>query len=151
MKNLKLLRTTPSHPDFQKLIALLDAELSINNGDEDAFFSSHNTTDTVKHAIVAYYDDIPAGTGAIKPYSENQIEVKRMYVPLEFRGKGIASAVVTELENWARELGFPEAILETGVKQVEAVSLYPKLGYQITAKYPPYENSEMSVCMKKSL
>jgi putative acetyltransferase len=148
---LKLIRTTPENPDFQKLIVLLDANLSVNNGDEDAFFASHNKTDEVKHAIVAYYDGIPAGTGAIKAYAEDKIEIKRMFVLPELRAKGIASEILSELENWARELGFGTAILETGVNQAEAVRLYPKLGYAITEKYAPYQNSEMSVCMRKML
>lgn len=151
MENPQLIRTTPQNPDFRELIALLDAELAINDGDEHPFFAQHNKTDNVKHAVVAYWDGVPAGTGAVKRYSGTQAEIKRMFVHPDFRGRGIASAIVKNLEDWARALGFVECLLETGVKQVEAVRLYPKLGYEITQKYPPYENSESSVCMKKPL
>lgn len=150
-KHLSLVRTTPENPDFQDLIALLDSALAINNGNQNYFFASHNKTDTIRNAIVAYLDEIPAATGAIKPYSETKIEIKRMFVHPDFRRNGIASSVLDELENWARELGFREAILETGTKQTEALGLYPKKGYQITPNYPPYENSGMSVCMRKNL
>lgn len=149
--DLKIVRTTPENPDFQKLISLLNSALAINNGNQNDFFASHNKTDNVRNAIVAYSDGIPVATGAIKPYSEAKIEIKRMFVHPDFRGNGIASCVLDELEDWARELGYHESILETGTKQTEALGLYPKKGYEITPNYPPYENSEMSVCMRKNL
>jgi GNAT superfamily N-acetyltransferase len=77
------------------------------------------------------------------------MEVKRMYVPLEHRSQGIASLVLQELENWAKELGYKKCILETGKKQPEAIRLYEKCGYKSIPNYGQYAGVENSVCYEK--
>ncbi len=74
-----------------------------------------------------------------------------MYVPVEQRGKGIASRVLQELEQWAGELNYKEIILETGKAQPEAIGLYQKSGYTTIPSYGQYAGVENSVCMKKSI
>ena len=49
-----------------------------------------------------------------------------MYVELDNRGRGIATAILKELESWALELGYTKLILETGINQPEAIALYQK-------------------------
>jgi ribosomal protein S18 acetylase RimI-like enzyme len=46
---------------------------------------------------------------------------------------------------------YQKVVLETLYKQHEAIALYQKMGYEITANYPPYENLEESVCLQKML
>jgi putative acetyltransferase len=91
------------------------------------------------------------GCGAIKEYEENVMEVKRMFVPLEKRGKGIASIVLGELESWAKELGYQKCILETGKKQPEAIRLYQKNNYATIKNYGQYADVVSSVCFEKLL
>jgi len=78
-------------------------------------------------------------------------EIKRMFVRPERRGRGIARSILSELETWAGELGFLECILETGLKQPEAIELYRKSGYETIPNYGQYEGVENSVCMRKSI
>jgi GNAT superfamily N-acetyltransferase len=59
--------------------------------------------------------------------------------------------ILGELENWALEMGYRQAVLETGNKQVEAIAMYEKLGYSVIPNYPPYENMTTSICMQKTL
>ncbi|MEO6589269.1 MAG: GNAT family N-acetyltransferase, partial [Pyrinomonadaceae bacterium] len=59
--------------------------------------------------------------------------------------------ILAELENWAKELNFSECILETGLKQPEAIRLYQKSGYETILNYGQYAGVENSVCMKKVL
>jgi len=146
-----LARTDSDNPDFHQLVALLDAYLALMDGDEHAFYHQYNKVDLLKQVVVAYVDGKPAGCGAIKPFSDSEMEVKRMYVLPEFRGQGIAKGILSELENWATELGFSACVLETGKRQTEAVGLYPKCGYEITPNYGQYIGMENSVCMKKQL
>lgn len=73
-----------------------------------------------------------------------------MFVDPAFRNKGIASAIVGELEKWAKESGYEHAILETGTGQPEAIAMYRKLGYSVIDD-DLYASSERSVCMKKKL
>ncbi len=80
---------------------------------------------------MAYDGEEAVGCGALKEYSAAEMEIKRMYVLPNRRGKGIATSLLSELEKWARELKFKKCILETGLKQQEAINLYRKLGIEI--------------------
>lgn len=148
---MHLLRTNSENPDFIALVRLLDADLAERDGEETAFYSQYNGIAELKHAVVAYLDEVPVGCGAIKEYDPDSMEVKRMYVPVENRGKGIASLVLKELEKWAAELGYERCILETGKRQPEAIALYKKNAYQVTENYGPYVGVDNSVCFEKVL
>jgi GNAT superfamily N-acetyltransferase len=148
---ITLTRTNSDNPDFQDLVKLLDATLRILDGDEHEFYAQFNKTAGLKHTIVAYVDEKPVGSGAIKPYQEDAMEVKRMYVLPEYRGRGIAGTILKELEKWTTELGFSKCVLETGQKQPEAIALYKKSGYTIIPNYGQYQHVENSVCFEKVL
>lgn len=149
--NLKLIRTSSNNTDFIELVKALDADLAIRDGEEHAFYHQFNKIDSLKNVIVAYENEQPVGCGAIKPFTSECMEVKRMFVPLLHRGKGIASAVLQELEKWAKESGYNSCILETGKKQPEAIALYSKNGYQVIPNYGQYEGVDNSVCFEKIL
>jgi len=144
-------RTDSDNPDFQKLVIQLDAYLRILDGDDHLFYAQLNKTDSIKHVIVAYQHGEPVGCGAIRKYADDTVEVKRMYVLENQRGKGIASALLNELETWAKELNYKKCILETGKRQSEAVNLYHKNGYNMIENYGKYKNMENSVCFEKVL
>lgn len=144
-------RTTSNHPDFEKLVIELDAVLAILDGEDHAFYAQFNKSSALKNAIIAYENETAIGIGAYKEYDSETVEMKRMYTLPEFRGKGIASKILTELELWAKEENYKIAILETGFLQTDAISLYKKLGYVITENYGQYIGVENSICMKKSL
>ena len=144
-----LIRTDSDNADFRELVALLDRDLRIRDGEEHSFYAQFNKIDKIRHAVVAYQNGQAVGCGAIKEYAENAAEVKRMFVKSEWRGQGIAKKILAELESWAAELNYSECILETGKKQPEAIALYQKSGYQLIPNYGQYEGVENSVCMKK--
>ena len=148
---LILKRTNNSNPDFKYLVTHLDALLTEVNGDEDAFFAPKNILDPINTAIVAYYNGKPVGCGCFKKFDENSVEIKRMYVDPEVRGKGIASAVLSELENWAKEIGFTTMVLESASKLTNAHALYYKKGYQRIPNFGNYAGIESCLCMKKEL
>ena len=148
---IHFIRTDATHTDFKKLVTELDAELRIRDGDESEFYEQFNKSDSIKYAVVIYQNEIPVGCGALRPYAEDKIEVKRMYVPLEHRSKGLATLVVNELEKWAMELGFYHLILETGIRQPEAIHLYTKNGYHCILNYGQYHGVTSSVCFAKHL
>jgi putative acetyltransferase len=146
-----LLRTDSQHPDFRSLIPALDAELAERDGADHAFYAQYNKSDHIHHCIVAYLNGEPVGIGALKKYSDDKIEVKRMYVRPDSRGRRFAVTVLEELERWAVELGFTVCILETGIKQPEAIALYTRHGYQKIENYGQYAGVENSVCMSRQL
>lgn len=148
---MHILRTDSTNKDFQNLVKLLDATLAEHNGENDDFFAQFNTIDTIKNCIVVYIDDIPAACGAFKPFSEDTVEIKRMFTHPEFRKKGLGSAIVKELENWAAELNFKKAVLETSRDLKNAISVYEKSGFNRIPNYGQYIGVEQSVCYEKAL
>jgi len=74
-----------------------------------------------------------------------------MYTLPEFRGKGIATKVLIELEKWTKELGYEKCILETGKKQPEAIALYKKNGYELIPNFGQYAGVDNSICFKKEM
>jgi GNAT superfamily N-acetyltransferase len=149
MTSLK--RTNSDDIDFKNLVVLLDQDLKIRDGEDHSFYNQFNKTDTIKHVIVFYENDIAVGCGAFREKETGIVEIKRMFVHPDYRKKGIASALLVALELWAAEVSYTHTILETGKNHPEAINLYQKLGYTIIPNYPPYEKMDNSVCMKKTL
>lgn len=148
---MHLIRTDSAHSDFRNLVKSLDATLAEHNGDADDFFAQFNTLDAIKNCIVAYVDDMPAACGAFKPFSEDTVEIKRMFTDPEFRKRGLGSAIVKELEHWAKELGFKKAVLETSQDLTQAISVYEKNGFYKIPNYGQYIGVDTSVCFEKIL
>jgi len=134
-----------------ELVKELDSDLKIRDGEEHVFYAQFNKTDKINYVVVAYEEDIPVGCGALKEYSTDIMEVKRMFVRIDKRGKGIASRMLHELEIWSKELGYKKCVLETGNKQPEAIRLYEKNQYAIIPNYGQYKGVENSVCFEKEL
>jgi len=148
---IKAVRTDSTSQDFINLVHLLDKELAQRDGDDHPFYAQYNKIDNIKYAVVAYVDNVPVGCGAIKEYSDDTMEVKRMFVSNEQRSRGIGGIILKELESWAVELNFSHLILETGKKQPEAIRLYQKNNYSIISNYGQYVGVNNSVCMSKSI
>ncbi|REE83778.1 acetyltransferase (GNAT) family protein [Lutibacter oceani] len=146
---VNLIRTDFSNKDFKNLVSFLDADLKIRDGADHDFYDQFNKIDGLKNVVVAFENEVAIGCGAFKIHENNVVEIKRMYVSPFGRRKGVASKVLTELENWAAELKFKKCILETGKQQPEAIELYKRCGYTITANFGFYENVENSVCFEK--
>ena len=146
------LRTTSEHADFIRLVRQLDAYLAVIDGSDHAFYSQYNQIDTLQYVVVLYGENNETvACGAIKPYGDDAMEVKRMFVTPEKRGKGIATLVLQALEQWTTELGKNQCVLETGKRMQDAVNLYLKNGYAIIPNYGQYIGVENSVCLAKNL
>lgn len=148
---IKLVRTNSENIDFINLVKDLDAFLKITDGDEHEFYNQYNNIDVIKHTVVAYLNNQPVGCGALKPFDIESIEIKRMFTQTEARGNGIATKILQELEAWAKELNYKSCILETGIRQIEAIALYKKNSYQLMPNYGQYINVVNSLCFKKNL
>jgi len=146
-----VLRCNSSNKDFQNLVNKLDKWLSIIDGEEHEFYHQFNGIEDLNHAIVLYKDGKAQACGAIKPNGKDSMEVKRMYVIEESRGKGLASFLLKNLEDWAIELGYISTILETGRRQKAAIALYEKNAYKVIDNFEPYVGIANSVCFEKTL
>ncbi len=147
----EFIRTTSDHPDFRTMVNALDEDLNQRNGDIQRQYDQYNQIDKIKHAIVIYLEDKPVGCGCFKRFDDHSVEMKRMFVLPEMRGKQLAARMLQELEKWAVEEGNTCAVLETGRRQVEAQRLYTIAGYSRTENYGQYVGMEDSMCYRKEL
>ncbi len=148
---IRILRTNSKNKDFIKLVTQLDEQLTVIDGGEHDFYSQFNEINEMKYTVVAYIDEIAVACGAIKEYDEDTMEVKRMFTLDKYRGNGIASLVLADLERWAKEMEYSKCILETGKRQPDAIRLYQKNGYLRIDNYGQYSGIENSVCFEKKL
>lgn len=148
---ITLLRTDSKNKDFIKLVKFLDIYLAEKDGEEHSFYAQFNKIDKIKNVVIAYENENPFGCGAIKEYEPKVMEIKRMYTIPQSRGKGIATKIIYELERWAKELSYEKCILETGIRQLEAIDFYKKCGYKLIPNYGQYTNAENSFCFEKQL
>lgn len=147
----RLTRTNSGDRDFTGLVRELDVYLAEKDGDDHPFYDQYNKLDSIKYALVAYENEIPVACGAIKEFGPGVMEVKRMFTLPLYRGKGFASMVLKELEQWAMELGYSKCILETGKRQVEAIDFYKKNNYRVIPNFGQYAGVEYSICFEKAL
>jgi putative acetyltransferase len=146
---MTILKTNSQNPDFVNLVKQLDAYLTVTDGEEHAFYDQFNKIVDINHVLVFYENQRPIACGAIKHFDANTWEIKRMFTIKQARGKGNASKILTELENWAKEIGAERLILETGSRQIEAIALYHKNQYRVIDNYGQYIDVENSVCFEK--
>lgn len=148
---IKIVKTNSKNVDFIELVRQLDIYLAEKDGDEHSFYDQFNKIDAINNVIVLYDNDSAVACGAIKKYDDDTVEVKRMFTKLEARGKGFAGIIIDELEKWAFELSYNKCILETGVRQKEAIQFYDKSNYKVIPNYGQYIGVENSICFQKEL
>ena len=78
-------------------------------------------------------------------------EIKRMFVKPEARGHRIAEKILNHLEAVARSEGITRLLLESGVRQPEALRLYERCGYSVRGSFGGYPDEFVSVFMEKML
>lgn len=148
---LNIVRTNSDNTDFLNLITHLDQYLRVLDGEDHSFFAQFNKVDHINHVIVIYLDNVAVACGAIKEYEVDTMEVKRMFTSPAVRGRGIASTVLRELQQWSLELGYTRCILEMGKLQTQAEILYRKNNYTVIPNYGQYKGVESSLCFEKLL
>jgi GNAT superfamily N-acetyltransferase len=92
--------------------------------------------------VVGYLHGVPVCCGGVKRLDDARCEIKKMYVVPEWRGRGVARALLHELEDTARRMGYPIARLDTGPKQGNAEGLYRAEGY---AEVPDFNGNPVAV------
>ncbi|GAA2835441.1 GNAT family N-acetyltransferase [Kitasatospora aburaviensis] len=145
------------HPDAQRLSAEVQEEYVRRYGDGDL---------TVLHPddfeppaglfLIAYLGDRPVACGGWRakradPHGlrDGDAELKRMFVVPSARGRGLARAVLSRLEETAAAAGRTRIVLETGTEQPEAVALYTSEGYGPIQKFGIYREHPQSICLGK--
>lgn len=71
------------------------------------------------------------GTAAVKKVDEKTVELKRMYLLPQYRGRGLGAKLLERALAFCREKGFQSCILDTNVKQESAQRLYARYGFEV--------------------
>jgi putative acetyltransferase len=154
---LALLTIAPeslASPAAADLIARLNAELTERYPDpKDRHFdlTAEQVAEGEGVFLVARLDGEPVACGALRRLEPGTGEIKRMYVAPSQRGLGVGRRVLGELERHAHRLGLRRLVLETGVRQQEALALYERFGFQRIELFGEYLGSAASICMAKDL
>lgn len=76
------------------------------------------------------------GCGGLLPAGHGDVELRKMYLLPEFRGRGIGKRLLEELIAAARAAGHRRVVLDTASVLTEAIGLYRKRGFR------PWDNPE---------
>jgi GNAT superfamily N-acetyltransferase len=152
-------RVPITHPDAALLVEEVQEEYVRRYGGPDetpidpAYFE-----EPLGAFFVGYLDDLPVATGAWRRRTDVEVdgtrqtaEVKRMYVAPPARRVGLARAMLAHLEDTARIAGAEAMVLETGMRQPEAITLYVSAGYTPVPGFGYYKDAPLSRCFARSL
>jgi GNAT superfamily N-acetyltransferase len=158
MVPLRIERVGYGHADAARLIDEVQLEYVARYGSPDEgpidplmFDPPHGSF------FVGYLNDAPVATGAwrrrpMEAFGASAVaEIKRMYVVPSARGRGHARRILSHLEETARAAGVEALVLETGLRQPEAISLYESAGYTQIPTFGHYRDSPSCRCFGKPL
>lgn len=143
--------------DAGRLIEEVQAEyVARYGGRDDSPVAAEDFTEPHGAFFVGYLDGEPVVSGAWRrrsiPGEQRPVaELKRMYVVPGHRGRGLARRMLSHLEEQAAASGLQVLVLETGIRQPEAIELYLSSGYHPIAGFGHYRDSDLSRCFAKEL
>jgi putative acetyltransferase len=151
-KTILIKPTDPRTPVIRKMISALDDyQASLYPPESNHLEPVDKLVSREYYFIAAYNGQEVLGIASFRRMPEKYVEIKRLYVPHQNRGTGLAIRLMKALEEKAIQEGFSEARLETGIDQTEALGLYQKLGYDTTEPFGSYQKDPLSVFMRKKL
>ena len=101
--------------------------------------------------LVVLLDGTAVGCGGWRDLGDGRVEIKRMFTAPAVRGRGIARALLAELERTAAAAGHSRVVLETGLAQPEAMKLYVSAGYDPIDGFGHYAGQPLSRAFAKHL
>jgi GNAT superfamily N-acetyltransferase len=144
---MKLAVARLDDPVVKDLIELIQGEYVVRyGGPDEAPIDAAEFAPPRGLFLLAELDGEPAGCGG-----DGRAEIKRMFTVAAFRHRGVARAVLAELERTAAAAGIGELVLETGTVQPEAIALYLSAGYDPIAGFGHYAGAPRSRAFSKRL
>ena len=140
--------------DARRLIGALDEHLASRYPPEQRFgpnLKVEHIAPGLGAFLIARLEGAAVGCGAVRRLDDMTVEVKRMYVEPEARGRGVAKEILERLEAEARAMGANRLVLETGILQDEAIGLYRRVGFSVIDCFGEYAGVPTSLCLEKAL
>ena len=149
---MQLIETTGTVTRFVALCSELDADLNEQNGEPfQEIYNQYNTLEKIHDVVLALQNNTPVACAAIKEYAPDTAEIKRVFTKPVCRGQGVAAAVISALEQRAKQQGYTRLVLETGITMLPAQRLYHRLGFHQIPNYGQYAGLSGSYCMEKAI
>jgi putative acetyltransferase len=139
------------HADSVLLRRAQRAELDERYGTPDSEPGIAPSSADITAFFVAYLHGEAVACGGLRALSDEEAEIKRMYVAPAFRGRGVSVTVLKALEGFGRARGWSRLVLETGTEQPDALRFYEREGYARIPNFGDYAGSALSVCFAKPL
>lgn len=151
---MKIVSINPDNPDVLNLLRQSDEYMASLYPPESNHMES--VADLKKPNVTffcAILGGIVAGCGGVKLLSDGEGygEIKRLFVADDFRGKGVATGIISHLEKHLARSAIGVVRLEVGISQPSAIVLYTRLGYTKRAPFGNYRADPLSVFMEKRL
>lgn len=80
-------------------------------------------------------EDVIIGTVAVKPLSDNNCELKMLYLYKRYQHRGLGKALITTAIDYAKSCGYSEMRLDTLSTSIDAIGLYQRCGFVPTERY----------------
>ncbi|MGW4485702.1 GNAT family N-acetyltransferase [Amycolatopsis sp. NPDC004368] len=138
-------------PDASALRAAQRAELDIRYESTDHEAGPAPTAESVTIFLVARAAGTAVGCGGLRFLEPGEAEIKRMYVVPQARGTGVSTAVLRALEDQATANGITRLLLETGVRQPDAMRFYEREGYEPIPAFGAYRSDPLARCYARLL
>ncbi len=149
MSNMETILTDEKDERFLGLVSELDRGYYERIGDELSKYDSYNEFKHHHVVILALDNDIAVACASYRIFDEDSVEFKRVYVKKEYRKRGIAYNIITQLEKLVIKDNFRYSYIVTGKYNMAAIRLYEKLDYQLIDNFGQFEDDDAVICMKK--
>lgn len=139
-------------PDVRRMVEDVQAEYVTRYGGRDeAAVDAAEFQPPDGLFLVGLLDGRPVATGGWRRREESTAEIKRMYVVVGARRRGLARRMLEALERTIAEAGITHVVLNTGPSQPEAVTLYKQSGYLPAAPFGHYACHPKALFFEKTL
>jgi GNAT superfamily N-acetyltransferase len=105
--------------------------------------------------LLAFEDDVPVGTACMRRIGDDTCEIKRMWMDPAHRRRGLGRAMLDQLIEAARAIGYARMRLDSPEFMGAAHGLYRSRGFAVIAPYPeseiPDEHKSYWIFMEKTL
>lgn len=143
MIDVELSQVVMTDPAVAPLLEGLEEEYLLRYGPNEEMSRTHTDEfDPPEGCFVVVTDGaVTAAGGGFRRHAPGTCEVKRMWTHPDYRRRGLAARVLTDLEARASKAGYRRLILETGPRQPEAIAFYENRGYRRIEYFGIYDEA----------
>ncbi len=149
MSSMDTIFTDEKDERFLKLVSELDRGYYERIGDELSKYDSYNEFKNPHVVILAFDNDLAVACASYRVLDNDSVEFKRVYVKKDYRKRGIAHNIITQLEKLVVKNNFRYSYIVTGKNNHAAIKLYEKLNYKLIDNFGQFIDDDTVICMKK--